>query len=228
VRVLFLSLLAGCGVQIREAVAVQPNPAQALHSVDELPESVKLYIFQRDLYLRRDYKLRNWAQFVVVNRDRLRFHVGIVRRQEDDASTSNWEAWLEDTQGHRIASPEREVPWLDRVSVGWRLYSYTPGDPWCREVVPCLQRLEPARVFDVYEGRADYVFTAPGLALSQQDGITLVLRRGGVEYRYAWRFGGYTEVRHYGYTKLDEEVGTIAIPGPYTVVAHTDYESVER
>jgi hypothetical protein len=54
------------------------------------------------------------------------------------------------------------------------------------------------------------------------------MRRGGVEYRYAWHYGGYTEVRHYGHTKLDDEVGTISIPGPYTVVAHTDYESVDR
>jgi hypothetical protein len=217
-------LLAGCGVQIREASAVQPNPAAALHSVDEIAESVRLYIYQRDLHMSRDYQFRNWAQFVVVTRDRLRFHVGVVRRFEDDASTANWDVWLEDANGHRIAVGEREVPRVNRVSIGWRLYRYDPADPWCREA-PCVQRLEPAHVFDVYEGSADYVFRGPELAAATADGMTLVMRRGGLEYRYAWKFGGYTEVHHYGRTRADEELGTIAIPGPYTVVAGTEYEA---
>ncbi|HKA88387.1 MAG TPA: hypothetical protein VKE22_12020 [Haliangiales bacterium] len=223
--VLALLLLAGCGVQVREASAVQPNPARALHSVDEIPQSVTLYIYQRDHLLSRDYQLRNSASFVVVSRDRLRFHVGIVRREEDDADTVSWDAWLEDAHGHRIARGEREVAHVDRISVGWALYPYRVDDSWCRQTRPCLRRLDPGRVFDVYEGRADYVFTAPDLATSQDDGFTLVLRRGGVEYRYAWLFGGHTEVRHYGRTKVDDDVGTLAIPGPYTVVAGTKYES---
>ncbi len=221
-------VLAGCGVQVREAIAVQPNPARALHAVEEIPQSVALFIYQRDLHLSHDYQMRNSAQFVVVSRDRLRFHVGVVRREEDDADTAHWDAWLEDTKGRRIAHGEREVPRINRISVGWAIYPYALDDSWCRETHPCLRRLDPNRVFDLYEGRADYVFTAPELATSQEDGFTLVLRRGGVEYRYSWRFGGYTEVRHYGRTKVDDDVGTLAIPGPYTVVADTKYESDRR
>jgi len=226
---LWALLAVGCGVQTREARALQPNPLLATRSPDDLTVSEKLFIYQRDQNLPRDYQFRNWAQFAVVSRDRLRFHVGIVRVEESDADTQDWEVWLEDEHGRKLMPEGREVPRINRVVLGWKLYPYRPGDPWCRKP-PCLQRVEPGNahpgeiVHDVYEGQADYMFHDPTLLARDRERLSLVLRRGGVEYRYSWTFGDGTEVHHYGRTAVDDELGTIAVPGPYTELAGTIYE----
>src|SRR5262249_26247233 len=104
--------LAGCAVQIREAHALEPNPRLALGSTSTLPASQKLYVFQRDNNFERprDYQLRNWAQFIVVSPDRVRFHVGVVKMEEEDADTNKWKVWLEDDDGHRWKPDDREMP----------------------------------------------------------------------------------------------------------------------
>lgn len=212
--------LAACGVQTREARAVQPNPVKALASVEELPVSVKLYIHQRDMDLGHNYQLRSWAQFAVVTRDRLRFHVGVVRTDEDEADTVHWKVWLEDENGRKLEPASREVPRMNRIHIGWGLYPYKPSDSWCREP-PCLMKLIPGHT--AYEGVADYVFLDKGLANHQR--LSLVMRHDGLQYRYSWSFGPGTEVHHYGRSKVDDEMGILVVPGPNTDVAGTRYEN---
>jgi hypothetical protein len=110
---------------------------------------------------------------------------------------------------------------MNRIALDWRLYPYTPGDSWCQKP-PCLSRVIPG--YTVYEGQADYMFHDPTLLARDRERLSLVLRRGGVEYRYSWTFGDGTEVHHYGRTHVDDELGTIAVPGPYTELAGTIYE----
>jgi hypothetical protein len=221
-RALLLALgclgLGACGVQAREARALQPSPLDALRTPDVAPVSVRLYIYQRDVALPRDYQLRSWAQFTLVARDRLRFHVGVARVEESEADTRGFEAWLEDEHGVRLAPEARELGRVNRIAITWREYPPTPGDPWCR-APPCLSRIFPG--YQAYEGQADYVFAAPDLMGRERKQLTLVLARGGVEYRYTWRFGDGTEVQHYGRTHVDDEMGVIAVPGPYTELAGT-------
>ncbi len=211
--------VGGCGVQAREARAVQPNPLDLARSPDVLPVSQRLFIYQRDLNLPRDYQLRNWAQFAVVSRDRLRFHVGVVRLEESDADTRSWKAWLEDDSGRRLEPDARESGRVIRIAVNWGLYRYRPGDSWCRNP-PCLRSLtdtgSPGQSpYTAYEGRADFVFYGAGLARASKR-LTLHLQRDGVEYQYTWRFADGFLVEHYGRTKVDDELGIIAVPGPYT------------
>jgi hypothetical protein len=213
---------SACAVNSREARAIQPNPANATRSVDTIPGSVRLYIHQRDMHLPREYQLRSWAQFVVVTRERLRFHVGIVRYDEGEATTRGWDVFLEDETGRRYVPESREVPRLLRIAMTWRLWPYRPGDSWCIEP-PCLARVIPG--YEVYEGQADYVFKDPDLLAPDRKMLRLVLRKGGLEYRYTWRFGPETVVEHYGRTRVDAEMGTIVVPGPHTEVAGTRYES---
>jgi hypothetical protein len=215
-----LAAAAGCGVQTREARAVQPNPARSLSSPEELPVSVKLYIHQRDMNLPHSYQLRSWAQFAVITRDRLRFHVGVVRAEEDEAETSRWRVWLEDETGKKYKPASREVPRMNRIHIGWGLFPYRPGDAWCREP-PCLSKIIPG--YTAYEGEADYVFYEPQLARRKK--LSLVMRRGGLQYRYTWQFGEGMEVTHYGRTKVDDEMGTIVVPGPNTDLAGSRYEN---
>lgn len=212
-------LCAACGVQTREARAVQPSPALALRSPDELPISIKLYIHQRDMNLGHNFQLRSWAQFAVVTRDRLRFHVGIARFYEDDADTSKWRVWLEDETGRKLEPAAREVARMNRIHVGWGLYPYKPGDPWCPKP-PCLFKELPGHT--AYAGEADYVFFEAGLA--KRPRLSLVLRNGSLQYRYTWQFGEATVVEHYGRTHTDDEMGTITVPGPNTDTAATRYE----
>ncbi len=216
-------LASGCGVSSREARAIQPNPARAVTSAEEVRASVPLYIHQRDMHLPRDYQLRSFAQFFVVTRDRLRFHVGIVRWDETEAETKNWKVWLEDDSGRRIEPEGREVARVSRIAVAWGLYPYSPiNSSWCPEP-PCLSRLVPG--YEVFAGEADYVFKEAGLLAPERKMLSLVLQRGSLQYRYTWRFDGQTMVQHYGRTKVDNELGIIVVPGPHTEVASTRYES---
>jgi hypothetical protein len=145
--------------------------------------------------------------------------VGIARAEEEDADTSRWRVWLEDETGRKIAPASREVPRINRIHIGWGLYPYNPADNWCPKP-PCLSKIIPG--YTAYEGAADYVFAEPDLA--RRPALSLVMRHGGVQYRYSWKFGDGAEVHHYGRTQVDDEMGTIVVPGPNTDVAGTRYE----
>jgi len=231
-RLLLLALLlgAGCGVTTREARAVQPNPANALRTPEDLPISQKLYIHQRapdkgfgnSFSLPREYQLRSWAQFAVVTRDRLRFHIGIARADEEEATTSGWRVWLEDESGRVYRPATREVARINRIAVNWRPMPINPTtrDAYCREP-PCLSRIIPG--FTAFEGEADYVFHDPGLARGHKT-LSLVCERAGMRLRFTWRFGDQTVVEHYGRTDADKGLGTMVVPGPHTELAATRYE----
>jgi len=237
-RVLFpLALfgsLAGCGAHVREARALQPNPMTA-QSPDVLPVSVKLFIYQRDWHLapndgqsvgsplKSDYQLRSSAQFAVVSRDRLRFHVTVVRYDEDEADLVGWTAYAEDETGHRYALTSREGSHRNRLSITWGLYPYHATDTsWCQKP-PCLSRILPG--YDVYQGVADLVFYSPRIMGEARKSITLVLRRGDLEFRYAWKFGDGLDVHHYGRTHVDDEKGIISVPGPDIQLAGSEDEA---
>jgi hypothetical protein len=228
-RFLLLALLcAGCGVTTREARAVQPNPADALRDPDALAISQTLYIHQRapdrgdTTSLPRSHQLRSWAQYAVVTRDRLRFHVGIARADEEEATTKGWRVWLEDERGRRYTPASREVPRINRIAVNWRPLPWNPTsrDAYCREP-PCVARIIPG--YTVYEGEADYVFHDPGLARGHEV-LSLVMERQGMRLRFTWRFGDHVQVDHYGRTDADRGLGTLVVPGPHTELAATRYE----
>jgi hypothetical protein len=221
---LLLTLLAGCA-HVREARAIHPNPALALQSTEVLPVSARLDIFQRDVHLGdsdyyRDYQLRSSAQFTVVSKERLRFHVTVTRWDEDEAELSNWTAWMEDDTGKRYELTTREGGKMHRIAIGWRLYHAALGDTYCPQP-PCMTKIIPG--FDVYESEADLVFRYPNI-LKDRKGVTLVLHQTGLTYRFVWTFGEGWIVQNYGRTKVDEEMGTIIVPGPNTQVAGTRYE----
>jgi hypothetical protein len=186
---------AGCGVTVREAKALQPNPIFKRRTTDDIPSSVPLHIFQGH-YLLPGVRLGHWAQFVAVSRDRLRFHVGNVGYDEPDADTRDLQVWLEDESGHRTGLADREAPRLNRFWV---------------------------RGHDVYEGVADYVFYEPELISSRCRVIALVVRHDGFEYRYTWTFGDGTEVHDYGYGEREIRNGVISVPGPFAYYEGTTY-----
>lgn len=211
-------LLGGCARSALEAYALQPRPVRDGLNPDQLAQSTPLYIHQRDPDLPRDFQLRSSAQFTVVSLDRIRFHVGIARQDEEEADARGWKVRVEDESGH-VYTPTREVVTLRRLALNWRLWPYSPGDSWCPSP-PCVSRVIPG--YEAFEGRADYVLAVPGLLATHQK-LVLILERRGQQLRFAWTFGDGNEVHHYGRTRSDDELGTILVPGPYTEEASRDH-----
>jgi hypothetical protein len=218
--VVVLLLCSSCGVQVREARAVQPNPITTVRSKEDIPASLPLYVYQKDVQLGPDYQLRNSAQFVVVDKNRLRFRVSVMARDESEAEPAGNKVWLVDAAGRRYDPSDRENGHMTRVAVNVRPLPYRPAGNRCTPP-PCFDIL--ASGFEVYQGQSDYVFRADGLADSAQ-GFTLHVEHDGVELRFTWRFGDGAVVTHYGRTEADALHGIIEVPGPQTKVVATRAE----
>jgi hypothetical protein len=212
--------LGGCARRSLEAYAVQTRPSRAVDKPDELPVSEPLFIHTRDMDLPRDFLLRSSAQFAIVSRDRVRFHLGIVRQDESEADVKAWKVHLEDEAG-RTVPIARELVVMRRFALNWRLFPYEPNSSWCREP-PCLSRDDTG--LEAFEGRADYVLAGPDI-LAKYKKLVLVARRGGQEMRFSWTFGEDFEVHHHGYTLADKELGTILVPGPHVEEAHRENDT---
>ena len=103
-------------------------------------------------------RLLNTAYYVVVSRDRFRFHVTLRHKWEAMSDLRTWEAWVEDGRGARHEVEQVAQARLVQVGFG---------------SVP------------VYRGDADFTIYARNL-YDVGDRVTLVLRRPGYEYRYVW------------------------------------------
>ena len=178
---LLVVLLSGCGVRIKEARAIQPNPLWSRRTAADLAVSEPLAIYQRVpttatyYMLYRPPLMKSSVQFTVASRDRLRFHVGIARLFEDDADAGKWHAWLEDDRGHHFEPDGREVA---------RIKTYA-GSRWLKNM-------------NIYVGRADFTFYARDLFSRDTRKLTFVMARGDEVYRFVWEFGEGKWVENYG------------------------------
>jgi len=247
-RAAVLLLLAGCATQTREARAIQPNPVRALGSTDELAVSEPLYVYTRDSPTYQDglmgapgraaalrqesaidtsgpipryWQFRSSARFAIINRDRIRFHLAVVRHDEREADTRHWKVWLEDETGRKLLPASREVAQMDRLQLPWSMYwDFNNNRYWKQRELPG---------WDAYQGRADYVFNAPALMTKERQWLALVAENGGYQMRFTWTFddGNLVQVKHYGRSKVDDEMGIMIAPSEDTKVAQTWYEGEE-
>jgi len=219
-RALALVVLMGCAPQIREAKAIQPNPVRGLGSADVLPVSETLHVFTRDIFLPRSWQLRSSVRFAVVTRDMIRVHLSVARHDEREADTRSWKVWLEDDTGRRLTPASREMAKMDRLLIAW-----------LRSWDDVLKRFNWSRVipgWDAYQGHADYVFRAPALMTKDRKWLTLVAERAGYQMRFSYSFdqGDMVELRHYGRSRVDEEMRYASAPAD-AEVAQTWYEGEE-
>lgn len=177
---LLVVLLSGCGVRIKEARAIQPNPLLGRRTSADLAISEPLAIYQRVpttatyFMMYRPPLMKSSVQFTVASRDRLRFHVGIVRTFEDDADTSKWHAWLEDERGRHYEPDGHEVSTVKTFPTwGWT-------------------------ATDLYVGRGDFVFYARDLFGRDTRKLTFVMTHGDEVYRFVWEFGEGHWVTNFG------------------------------
>jgi len=203
------------GVNFAPAGAIEDNPH--FRQMTTTREDVSAFSFNIPRY----WQLRSSARFVVVGRDRVRVHLSIVQRDERNATTKGWKVWLEDETGRKLPPASREVAQMDRLHLGWSLYF----DNQVNEFVK--KREVPG--WDAYQGRADYVFSAPDLMTDARKMLAFVAERENVQMRFVWNFdeGQLIQVDHYGRSKVDYQVGTMIAPSPDSKVAQTWYEGEE-
>jgi hypothetical protein len=142
------------------------QPVIPLYADKNARTSWPLTIFMRDMEM-RTRRLSNTAYYVVVSRDRLRFHLTLQHKWESMSDIRTWDAWVED--GHGVRHPLEDVSSHSvqvEVAVPAR-YGYVE--------------------FPVYFGYADFTIYGRGVYDDGGDQVTLVLRRPGYEYRYVWR-----------------------------------------
>jgi hypothetical protein len=132
------------------------QPALLLYADKPARTSWPLTIVLHDMELRYA-RLANTAYYVVVSRDRFRFHLTLRHKWEAMSDIRTWNAWVEDDSGahHNLEEIDQKTTQLGfgRVSI--------------------------------YRG--DVAFTVYGRNLfAAGQRVTLVLRRPGYEYRYVW------------------------------------------
>jgi hypothetical protein len=144
----------GCRSRWRAEVV---QPPLVLEADKRARTSVPLTIMRREMEMRWR-RLANTAYYVVVSRDRLRFHVTLRHKWESMSDLRTWDTWVEDGRGVRHLVEEVAQR---SVQVGFGR-------------VPVYRSIVDFTVYgrDLYEAL---------------DRVTLVLRRPGYEYRYVWR-----------------------------------------
>ncbi len=199
-----LSTTVGCHKRFSGAVT-QPNPLKA--PVDTLRISEKVTIVTGDMELKiprnQDgfaltqsgrYPLKNVANFTVVSRDRLRFHVQLEHKWPEYAEVTNWKAVLIDDQG-RMYRPETVEKRLHKHVV--RMWDFeqrsvrrshgTRGKIVAINDDGHLRRQHMGNL-SVFRGKADFVFYHHDIFTPRIKSMTLLVGRSGLSFSFTWRF----------------------------------------
>lgn len=200
-----VAALAGCN-RTFTGVAVQPNPLA--NQNETLRESEKITIVRGDMELEAPqdpgpaqrvavvnnnrYPLLNQAQFTMVSRDRLRFHVQIDHKWEEYADLNTWEVFLKDDKG-RIWYPEAVEHARTRVITKmWDREVRTARRNQFGDIVALnddgWQSPQTLGSLSVFRGRADFVFYERDLFTVNVRSIKLVVKRSGEAFEFTWRF----------------------------------------
>ncbi len=155
------------------------QPPLRLDDTDAARTSRPGFIIIRDIQLPRSFQLRNSAYFVVVNKDRLRFHVSLIHRWEKIADPSQWRVYLEDAHGNRFFPEDVEQTSVKSMTRTFQAIHH-------RQPISSY----PLLLISVYRGVGDYVFHSRGIFSSSLRSLTLVMERPayGYIYRYSWQF----------------------------------------
>lgn len=185
-----LVLAVGCD-RSWESKVVQPRPYLGVSQ--EGRTSFPLVIRTRDMDLPRFIHLVNSAYFVVVSKDRMRFHVTLHHKWESMSDPSRWVVWIEDDLGRRFYPSSLDGKRVRPVNqvFGQRRYRGSRVLEAPLHLVEAVEEIDdrlPLAAFGYYRGDADFVFYREDLFRSEMRVLTLVMKRPGYEYRYVWTF----------------------------------------
>ena len=177
----------GCHHRMSEQV-VQPNPLASPRESLKVSEPVTVTTGDMDLEVPvRDgsgrswrYPLRHVAQFKIVSRDRLRFHIMLQHKWKEWTDLSSWKPTLV-VDGREYAAEEVDPREGDHKVVSWNTSEIVGGDIANR-------RPQATSSITVFRGWGDAVFYHRPLITPETSTITLRLERDRTTLAFTWRF----------------------------------------
>jgi hypothetical protein len=200
-----IAAVGGCS-RTFSGVAVQPNPL--VDPNETLRESEKITIVRGDMDLEAPqepgpsqrvavvnnnrYPLFNVAQFNIVSRDRLRFHVSIDHKWEEWADLSTWEVYLVDDKGQLYYPEAIEHARTNLITKMWDREVRTAQRNRFGDIVAINEdgwkNRQTLGNLSVFRGRADFVFYRRDLFTQNVRSLKLVVKRSGEGFEFMWRF----------------------------------------
>jgi hypothetical protein len=200
-----IAAVGGCS-RTFSGVAVQPNPL--VDQNETLRESEKITIVRGDMELEAPqdpgpsqrvavvnnsrYPLFNVAQFIMVSRDRLRFHVSLDHKWEEWADLSSWEVYLVDDKGHLFYPEAIEHARTNLITRMWDREVRSAQRNRFGDIVAINEdgwkNRQTLGNLSVFRGRADFVFYQRDLFTVNVRSLKLVVKRSGEAFEFTWRF----------------------------------------
>jgi hypothetical protein len=207
--------LAGC-TRTFKATVVQPNPMVNQHETLRVSEPVTIVRGDMDLEApapatgagnasparNRHYPLINRANFTVVSRDRVRFHVQIDHKWEEYADLKTWQVALVDDRGQRWIPESVEHANTKIITTMWDREQRSAicgggngnrdANGNCYNTIGYQddgwRRRQTLGSLSVYRGKADFVFYQRDLFTQNVRSLKLVVKRPGEAFEFTWRF----------------------------------------
>ena len=197
-----------------KGVAVQPNPL--VDQNETLRESERITIVRGDMDLEapdaaagtgtasiahnHKYPLFNAAQFTMVSRDRLRFHVQIDHKWQEYADLGTWSVVLVDDKGRHWVPENMEHAKIKLLTTMWDREQRTSicdsrgrdSNNNCFNTIGYQEdgwrRRQTLGSLSVYRGNADFVFYERDLFTVNVRQLKLIVKRSGEAFEFVWRF----------------------------------------
>jgi hypothetical protein len=205
VVVVGVAMASGCARTFR-ASATQPNPlavpAETLRSSEtitivrgdmelEVPDPPQ--VTQRASVLHNHkYPLFNQAQFVIVSRDRLRFHVQIDHKWQEYADLKSWTVTLEDDRGRTWTPQSVEHVRTRMMTTMWDREQQTAVRNGFGDIVALnddgWKNRQSLGSLSVYRGNGDFVFYQRDLFTAGVRRLRLKVSRPGESFEFTWNF----------------------------------------
>ena len=196
---------AGCS-RTFHAEAVQPNPL--VNPTETLRQSAAITIVRGDMELdtpappdathhvavvnNQRWPLYNTASFVVVSRDRLRFHVQVDHKWPDWADLKTWNVKLYDDSGRQWIPEGVEHARTKIITTIWDREQRTAIRNGYGDIVALNEdgwkNRQTLGSLSVYRGKADFVFYQRDLFSPRVRWLKLVISRPGEAFEFRWRF----------------------------------------
>ncbi len=152
-------------------------------------------VIQQGMAWERDkpYPLKNIAQFMVVSRDRLRFHVQLEHKWLEYANVKNWSAYLVDDQGRKYKPQEVDTRTGTHTSKMWdyerrAVVKNSYGDITTINPLSGHHQRTALATFTLFRGKGDFVFYSRDIFTPTVKGLRLVLVHKATAFEFSWRF----------------------------------------
>ncbi len=193
---------AGCARTFQGSVN-QPNPLVDPREVSRASEEV--VITTGDMELRQEVSksatglaqservaLTNKAQFTLVSKDRLRFHVQVEHKWPEYTDLTDWEVELLDDRGHRYRPSSVEGVKKSHVVSTWDYETRTVTRDRYGDITSVAndghENRQSLGSLVLYRGRADLVFYGADIMSRDIKSLTLKLSRATTKFEFTWRF----------------------------------------